>query len=253
VQNNRGLGDYWVNEKVTINGVPKAAVRILGRSPHSQMKRAKGIPQYIRSVYSKFTCVICPTKSDIEIDHKDGSKVPISMLTLEDFDPKCGHCNKCKSRQCERCMATGLRYDARNMRRSFGWWVGNERFDPYGLRCMGCILYDVILFNYMESIRRRIDKSDSDYKILIDFVQKRYMRPLKDQTDYVFLPEFISLHKLRGIEEFMKSYVNASHIVKPCDEIVLPEKKEIISQTAELVSLPVIIPSIPNAVLDLFT
>lgn len=58
------------------------------------------IPKCIKEIISKKSCVVCGTNSSIEVDHKNGLYNDTKVLTLNDFQPLCKHCNDQKRQTC---------------------------------------------------------------------------------------------------------------------------------------------------------
>jgi len=72
-------------------------IKIFGLQNHSSNKY---IPKCIKDVISKKSCVVCGTNSSIEVDHKNGLYNDTKVLTLDDFQPLCKHCNDQKRQTC---------------------------------------------------------------------------------------------------------------------------------------------------------
>ena len=87
----------------------------------------------------------------IEVDHKDGRKDDIRVSNLStqqasDFQPLCGAANKIKREICRKCKATGIRWDAKNIKGNpFSFYAGDCHYtEKYG--CEGCYQYDPVAY-----------------------------------------------------------------------------------------------------------
>ena len=93
-------------------------------------------------------CVICRSKKDLEVDHKDGRKdgtaMHMSKQRLGDFQILCQRCNQQKRQICIVCTKTNKRYDA--TQDGFRFSVTHGTLD-YEESCEGCKYYDPPAFN----------------------------------------------------------------------------------------------------------
>ena len=142
------LKDMGYNIEVIKDGVKVVKYRFNGMTNKVDWKQ-RIRPDIWREII-KHRCVSCGTSTKIECDHKDGRKNdPLVGNTktqlFSHFQPMCEHCNKVKKCACEKCIATGKRFDARTMGYKVGWIVGNENYDPT-IGCVGCRMYDPLVF-----------------------------------------------------------------------------------------------------------
>lgn len=156
-----GSNSSWLGKKYkiakTYNGKKVASVQLVGKIDH---QRKQTIRQFIRKHFAGGRCVFCGSKSEIEIDHKDGTKEDDRVMGVEgqevsDFQPTCKKCNDLKRNICNTCVDTETRPDPRDYipaLRSLpvGWTSGNENLDwsrDDGLSpCAGCYFFDPIAF-----------------------------------------------------------------------------------------------------------
>ena len=114
------------------------------------MDNSRPIPQFVRDAFAGRCCVMCPRGSGIEVDHKRGRKDDPRLndperVTVNDFQPMCSNCNKSKRSACQRCEATGIRFDGRLMGRPVSYSRGGPEYNG---TCEGCPLGDVEMYHH---------------------------------------------------------------------------------------------------------
>lgn len=129
----------------TISSGQIVSVRLDGFNKSIQ---SKGITGYIRKLFKGAKCtVLCIGGNYIEVDHKDGRKDDLNVdidPDPEDFQPLHKTVNVAKRDHCKECVATGIRFDAKQLGYSCSQWIGDSK---YRGSCVGCYWYDPVLFN----------------------------------------------------------------------------------------------------------
>lgn len=110
------------------------------------------------SIKSKKCCIL-DIGTNIECDHKDGSKDDwrlnsIDLQKVTDFQPLSKTANDAKRQHCKKCKETGIRYDAKALGYSTSYLFGSQKTKT----CVGCYWYDPQQFNYI--ISENYDKKD---------------------------------------------------------------------------------------------
>lgn len=139
-QKDRGVGLKYIIEKDMLGTNKLQKVRTVG-AVHTTNRQVP-VPKEIKAFYTGKACVFCGTYSQIEIDHKDGTREPCEYPCIVDFQPVCGHCNKVKRERCKECRVSGKRFDARLLGFVVGWVRGRTQFSPSTIRCVGCYWHD---------------------------------------------------------------------------------------------------------------
>ncbi len=103
----------------------------------------------IRKVIKNQRCVVLGT-SNPEVDHKNGRKNDLRVMTLEtqtldDFQPLSKAANDAKRQFCKECRSTGDRYDAKKLGYPISFTKGQLKYEN-DLGCIGCFWYDPIDF-----------------------------------------------------------------------------------------------------------
>ncbi|MDQ3130405.1 MAG: restriction endonuclease [Acidobacteriota bacterium] len=103
----------------------------------------------IRKVIKNQRCVVLGT-SNPEVDHKNGRKNDLRVMTLEtqtldDFQPLSKAANDAKRQFCKECRNTGNRYDAKKLGYPISFTKGQLKYEN-DLGCVGCFWYDPIDF-----------------------------------------------------------------------------------------------------------
>jgi hypothetical protein len=141
-QKDRSVGVMYTIEKQMDKG-KLSMVRTTGFAPYHQSNRASGVPKDVRDwLATGVPCSMCGTTSDLRPDHKDGNKEPLPNAGIGDFQPLCVHCNTVKREVCKKCVASGLRFDAKSLGYPISWTRGTKNFQPQSPRCLGCYWYD---------------------------------------------------------------------------------------------------------------
>jgi hypothetical protein len=108
----------------------------------------------IKRVIKAQRCVILGT-SNPEVDHKNGRKNDLRVMTLEtqtlnDFQPLSKAANDAKRQFCKECRNTGNRYDAKKLGYPISFTKGELKYEN-DLGCIGCFWYDPVDFrSYLE-------------------------------------------------------------------------------------------------------
>ena len=102
----------------------------------------------IRKKLSKLPCVFTGTTTQIEVDHKDGRKDNVRVMTTatqeeDDFQPTCKTLNDIKRQVCKQCVTTGQRFDATSIGLSVPVVDGSLGYEG---TCKGCYYHDPIYF-----------------------------------------------------------------------------------------------------------
>jgi hypothetical protein len=119
----------------------------------------------IRKVIKNQRCVVLGT-SNPEVDHKNGRKNDLRVMTLEtqtldDFQPLSKAANDAKRQFCKECRNTENRYDAKKLGYPISFTKGQLKYEN-DLGCIGCFWYDPVDF------RKHLKKIDESllHKIL---------------------------------------------------------------------------------------
>ena len=119
--------------------------------------QSAGIPGHIRKMFKGAKCAVLGIGGNyIEVDHKDGRKDDLNVDTnpdSSDFQPMHKAVNVAKRQHCKECVATDIRFDAKQLGYSSSYWIGDR---VYRGSCIGCYWYDPILFNHKISELYRI-------------------------------------------------------------------------------------------------
>jgi hypothetical protein len=109
---------------------------------------SRHIPQNIRKdVLEKYDnkCIWCGSKDRLEVDHKNG-RYNSETNKVSDFQILCKSCNDKKRERCNKCRASGKRYDVQKEISSILYKCPfTQGTCSYGekLGCKGCFLYDI--------------------------------------------------------------------------------------------------------------
>lgn len=128
----------------------------------------QNIRKNIKDFYKNKNCVMLGVNGDsanvkIEIDHKDGRKSDlrvsdIKTQKLEDFQPLCKAANDVKREICKKCVATGKRWNAKNLKGNpYSFYDGDENYTAE-LGCVGCYQYDPVEYR-KTSVKRICDEA----------------------------------------------------------------------------------------------
>lgn len=123
------------------------AIRLNGynNSDFSQHIKAE-IKKMIRSQ----RCVILGT-SNPEVDHKNGMKNDPRVMRnedqhLSDFQPLSKAANDAKRQFCKKCIASGKRFDAKELGYPVSFYEGGATHNGEKNACVGCFWYDPVEF-----------------------------------------------------------------------------------------------------------
>lgn len=113
----------------------------------------------IKNALSNKPCAVLNTRSQIEVDHKDGRKDSwlvndIDLQSIDDFQPLHKTANIVKREVCKSCSKTNQRFDARVLGFSFGWTEGASQYQG---SCKGCFWYDPVAFRSALRIKGQDD------------------------------------------------------------------------------------------------
>ena len=153
-------------DKSITNGNSIDRIRLNGLNTEKSFNQA--IRQDIKDFYKNKNCVmlgICGNSENtkIEIDHKDGRKddlrvSDIKTQKLEDFQPLCKAANDAKRQICKKCVATGKRWNAKNLKGNpYPFYDGDENYTAE-LGCVGCYQYDPVEYR-KTSVKRICDEA----------------------------------------------------------------------------------------------
>ena len=129
----------------------KDGSRIVRRRAYGLTKnRAEQFPirSDIRREISKGFCAALGTRSQLEVDHKDGRKDnwqtnSVELQRLEDFQALHKTANGVKREQCKHCERSNRRFDARHLGFQRGWTEGGAEYQG---TCRGCFWFDPVAF-----------------------------------------------------------------------------------------------------------
>lgn len=141
-------------------------IRLNGLNTEKSFNQA--IRQDIKDFYKNKNCVMLGINGNsentkIEIDHKDGRKndlrvSDIKTQKLEDFQPLCKAANDAKRQICKKCVATGKRWNAKNLKGNpYPFYDGDENYTAE-LGCVGCYQYDPVEYR-KTSVKRICDEA----------------------------------------------------------------------------------------------
>ena len=124
----------------------KGGAKVRRRAYGLVKARAEAFPirKDIRDEIRKQPCAVLYTKSQIEVDHKDGRKdswlVNDPLLQRpDDFQALHKTANNVKRQVCRSCSQSNQRFDARLLGFSIGWTEGAAQYEG---TCRGCFWYD---------------------------------------------------------------------------------------------------------------
>ena len=153
-------------DKSITNGNSIDRIRLNGLNTEKSFNQA--IRQDIKDFYKNKNCVMLGINGNsentkIEIDHKDGRKddlrvSDIKTQKLEDFQPLCKAANDAKRQICKKCVATGKRWNAKNLKGNpYPFYDGDENYTAE-LGCVGCYQYDPVEYR-KTSVKRICDEA----------------------------------------------------------------------------------------------
>lgn len=130
-------------------------VQMIGRNPN-RIDSRRPIRDDVRKALQNRPCVVCGSRSDIVIDHKndlynDPRVLNAATQTIDDFQPLCNHCNLQKRQVSVEMRKTGKRYPATNIPSIAVFGVdfifGDETYDPQDPNAtMGSYWHDPVAF-----------------------------------------------------------------------------------------------------------
>lgn len=144
---NRGLSHLKL-EKNVINNITHW--RFNGFVENQKSNRP--IKKEIRNKLSNKPCAHTgfnnTTNNQIVIDHKNGRYDDENVLNIEtqkeeDFQPLCAQANLNKRTDCNKCINTGIRFDAKTLGFPISFIEGSEKYEG---TCNGCYWNDCIKF-----------------------------------------------------------------------------------------------------------
>ena len=130
-------------------------IKLDGFNTSSSRHHTQSIRADIKKTISAMPCAILDTKVScdhkVEVDHKDGRKVDDRVMNtktqkLSDFQPLSKPANDAKREHCNKCKASGCRYDAKRLGYSKSVWKGSVEYDD-SIGCEGCYWYCPFTFN----------------------------------------------------------------------------------------------------------
>ena len=160
---NNGIGRHgiffgdkrYIWEKYPLKGKIQK-LRLNGFSPLLNNTMNRPIRKDIKKYYKNKPCVVCGSKSDLVVDHKndlynDPRVLNIKTQLLDDFQSLCNHCNLQKRQIIKNTKKTGLRYGATNIPSLAVFGVdfikGTKRFDMDDINAMvGTYWFDPVAF-----------------------------------------------------------------------------------------------------------
>ena len=143
------------------------AIRTIGFDLNNIDRLKRSIRPDIKKHHYTNGCVVCGSKSDLHIDHKndlynDPRLLKFDTQVISDFQCLCNHCNSQKRQVAKDTRKSGKRYKATNIKslNTFGidFISGDESFDPNDPNAMvGTYWYDPVAF--MNEIKSRLMNS----------------------------------------------------------------------------------------------
>lgn len=143
------------------------AIRTSGFDLNNIDRLKRPIRKDIREHHITNGCVVCGSRSDLIIDHKndlynDQRVLKLDTQLISDFQCLCNHCNLQKRQVAKDTRKSGKRYKATNIKslNTFGidFISGDESFDPNDPNAMvGTYWYDPVAF--MNEIKSRLMNS----------------------------------------------------------------------------------------------
>ena len=134
----------------------KDGSRIIARRSYGLTKERDEMftirPDIARQVRQR-PCAVLGTRSQVEVDHKDGRKNSptancLQTQQLDDFQALHKVANNVKREQCKKCVQTNQRFDAQRLGFRVGWTEGAGEYQG---TCRGCYWYDPIAFRQQVS------------------------------------------------------------------------------------------------------
>ena len=178
------FGDTRYNwEKEPKQGTIKA-LRMVGFSDETKLiSSERPIRLDIRAHHKTTGCVVCGSRSELVIDHKndlynDLRVLNIATQTLNDFQCLCNHCNLQKREVAKKTRETGKRYKATNIPSIALYKVdfikGQEDFDNNDINAMvGTYWYDPIAFTKFCMEYHYLKKMSEDYVEKQDWLESQ--------------------------------------------------------------------------------
>lgn len=134
------------------------------------------IPQEVRSFFNekKYSCSVCSTRQDIEIDHRNGKDKSLpegcsGLDSLEYFQPLCKHCNDVKRERCKRCINNGEQHyptDVEDLCKELGIEKKQNCKDCYWYSCSEFRIKHILLNLKNNSTKDKMSTSKSDHKTI---------------------------------------------------------------------------------------
>lgn len=135
------------------------------------MELNRPISADIRKAFKNNACVVCGTRSDIVIDHKndlynDPRVLDVNTQVIDDFQTLCNHCNLQKRSVSVNTRKTGKRYPATNIPSMavFGvdFILGDENYDLSDIDAMvGTFWHDPVKFTKNIQLLKDVREADS--------------------------------------------------------------------------------------------
>ncbi|WP_456364267.1 hypothetical protein [Priestia aryabhattai] len=134
--------------EIVKRGTKEIKFRIVGKKA---MLLSRPIQKKIKDYFKNKRCVMTGTRSDIEVDHKNGryndSRVlNVKSQTIDDFQALTKVVNNIKREHCRKCISTNKKFDAKELGYLISTLDGNLIHDNTPSGCKGCFFYDIVYF-----------------------------------------------------------------------------------------------------------
>ncbi|WP_341285370.1 hypothetical protein [Priestia megaterium] len=134
--------------EIITEGTREIKFRVVGTKA---MLLSRPISKKIKDYFKNKRCVLTGTRSNIEVDHKNGRYNDKRVLntktqTVNDFQPLTKVANNIKREHCRKCVATNKRFDAKELGYLVSTLDGNLVHNNKPNGCEGCFFYDVTGF-----------------------------------------------------------------------------------------------------------
>lgn len=119
-EESKKIEDGWngeTSQSVEIPSTKGTKIQFIKLHGFQNQEYLHPIASYIRTIYQNKACVVCGSRNDTVVDHKNGlyndpRVLNIELQSIDDFQVLCNHCNLQKRQTIKKMKKSGKRYPA---------------------------------------------------------------------------------------------------------------------------------------------